>query len=225
MISTSNSRPTLRDASNSAQQLCLLLGLQRRRIVGMVEAQALDAVLDRPLDQLRADVLREFEPQRARARQFDRPAEPGEAMPGEFEHRLAAVFLVEQHAVAGAAVGDPRRRLDRQHLEGIDALADRRRPCGARLLELRRDGRWPAPSAMGMSRRRVVAQWIWLMRLVLAQRPVRAAVLQEKLQLLEGRIFRRAEQARDGEGAAGIGPGRRTSPGSRRRASRAGSPT
>ena len=46
-------------------------------------------------------------------------------------------------------------------------------------------------------------------RLVLAQRPIAAAVLQEELQLLEGRIFRRAEQARHGEGAAGIGPGRR----------------
>ena len=47
-----------------------------------------------------------FEAQRARARQLDRPAEPRKAMAGEFEHRLAAVFLVEQHAVAGTAVGD-----------------------------------------------------------------------------------------------------------------------
>ena len=49
---------------------------------------------------------REFEAQRPRARQFDRPAEPGKGMPGEFEHRLAAMFLVEQHAVAVAAGGD-----------------------------------------------------------------------------------------------------------------------
>ena len=34
-----------------------LLGLQLGRIVGMIEAQALDAVVDRPFDQLRADVL------------------------------------------------------------------------------------------------------------------------------------------------------------------------
>ncbi len=44
-------------------------------------------------------------------------------------------------------------------------------------------------------------------RLVLAQRLVRAAVLEEVLQLLPCRDFRRAQQARHGEGAAGIGPG------------------
>ena len=44
-------------------------------------------------------------------------------------------------------------------------------------------------------------------RIVLAQRPMLAAVLQEEFQLLPGRVFRRAEQAGYGEGAAGIGPG------------------
>ena len=43
--------------------------------------------------------------------------------------------------------------------------------------------------------------------LVLAQRAMRRAMLEEILQLRKGRAFRRAEQARDGEGAAGIGPG------------------
>ena len=38
------------------------------------------------------------------------------------------------------------------------------------------------------------------------------AVVEEELQLLPGRVFRRAEQARDGEGAAGIGPGARGRP-------------
>ena len=45
-------------------------------------------------------------------------------------------------------------------------------------------------------------------RVVLAQRALRAAVLEEMLELRPGRIFRRAEQPRHGEGAAGIGPGR-----------------
>ncbi len=44
-------------------------------------------------------------------------------------------------------------------------------------------------------------------RLVLAQRPVLAAVLQEEVELGPGRIFRRAEQAGHREGAAGVGPG------------------
>ncbi len=43
--------------------------------------------------------------------------------------------------------------------------------------------------------------------LVLAQRAMRTAVLQEELQLLEARIFRRAKQPRHRERAAGIGPG------------------
>ncbi len=90
MISISSSRPTLRAASNSVRSFCLLLGLQLGRIVGMIEAQALDAVVDRPFDELRADVLAELEAQRARARQLDRPAEPGKRMAREFEHRLAA---------------------------------------------------------------------------------------------------------------------------------------
>ena len=46
-------------------------------------------------------------------------------------------------------------------------------------------------------------------RLVLAERPELAAMLEEIAHLLPGRIFRRTEQAGDGEGAAGIGPGGR----------------
>ncbi len=44
---------------------------------------------------------------------------------------------------------------------------------------------------------------------VLPERIFLAAMLQEILQLGEGRDFRRAQQARDRKGAAGIGPGRR----------------
>jgi hypothetical protein len=45
-------------------------------------------------------------------------------------------------------------------------------------------------------------------RIVLAQGSVLAAVLEEELQLLEGRIFGCAQQARHGKGPARIGPGR-----------------
>ena len=51
-------------------------------------------------------------------------------MAREFEHGVAAVFLVDQHAVAVAAGGDFSRRLDRQHFEVRDTChvgADPRR--------------------------------------------------------------------------------------------------
>src|SRR5690606_8388759 len=57
-------------------QFLLLLLLERLRIVGVVKAQALDTVVDRPFHKLRADVLAELEAERARAGQFDRAAEP-----------------------------------------------------------------------------------------------------------------------------------------------------
>ena len=49
---------TLNDAGlEQSAQLLLLFFLECRRIVGMIEAQALDAVIDRPFGELRADVL------------------------------------------------------------------------------------------------------------------------------------------------------------------------
>src|SRR5690606_9261411 len=85
-------------------QFSLLFLLQRRLVVGMVEAQAFDAVPDRPFYKLGSDILGESEAQRSRYRQLDGPSEPGKGMTGELEHRLAAVLLVQQHAIAAAPV-------------------------------------------------------------------------------------------------------------------------
>ena len=133
------------------------------------------------------------------------------------------IFLVEQHAIAGPAVGDPRRRLYRQHLEGRDALVVGAAPCRPSP-RAGCDGRWQAPSAAGCRARRVVAQWTWLIASSLRSARCLLPCFEEILQLGPGRIFRRAEQARHRKGAAGIGPGRRRSPAARRPASRAGSP-
>ncbi len=61
MISTSSSRPTLRAASNSVRSFSCCSALQFLRIVRMIEAEALDAMVERPFDELRADILAEFE--------------------------------------------------------------------------------------------------------------------------------------------------------------------
>ena len=78
----------------------------------------------------------DLEIERARAGQLDRPADP-ERLLGGAEQRLAAVGAVEQHAEARPAVGDPRRRLDRQHLE-VARCARRGAPTSlGHLFELR----------------------------------------------------------------------------------------
>ena len=66
--------------------------------------------------------------------------------------------------------------------------------------------RRPVPVPVRRAAHRVAGGGV---RLVAAERAVRAALLEEGLQLEPGRIFRRAEQPRHGEGAAGIRPGRR----------------
>ena len=73
-------------------------------------------VRHRPFGEAAADVLVELEAERARAGLFDRPADP-EGLPCRGEERLAAIGLVEKHAVAGAAVGDLCGRGDRELLE------------------------------------------------------------------------------------------------------------
>ena len=57
------------------------------------------------------------------------------------------------------------------------------------------------------SGRRVVAQWMWLKAGSRRKAGVALPCAQEMLQLLPGRIFRRAQEPRHREGAAGIGPG------------------
>src|SRR5690606_19800608 len=56
--------PHLARGIEQRAQLLLLLLLQRRRVLRMIEAQAFYAVVDRPFSQLRADVLAELEAQR-----------------------------------------------------------------------------------------------------------------------------------------------------------------
>ena len=67
MISSSNSRPTFGESLEGRQQHALLLGLQLRRVVGVVEAQAFDRVRHRPFHQLAAEILVTVEAQRPRA--------------------------------------------------------------------------------------------------------------------------------------------------------------
>ena len=121
-------------------------------------------------------------------------------MPGEFEHGAAAVFLVEQHAVAIAAVRDSGGGLHGEHLELYDLFRIRSGALGY-VFQLH-----AMIASESQQRRNVPAARrhpVYVVdRLVLAQRMVPAAMLQEELQLLEGRIFRRAKQPRDGEGAA-----------------------
>ena len=91
-------------------------------------------------------------------------------------------------------------------MKRIDPLARRTDPVGDRL-ELRAvvDGERHQRFRL---RRRVVAQWMWLIASSLRSARWRAAVLEEIAQLRPRRIFRRAEEARDREGAAGVRPGR-----------------
>ena len=134
MISISNSRSSRARGVVQAQELALLPRLHLRRIVGVVEAQALDRMGDRPFDELGAERAAELELERARARLLDRPADPEAVIDGA-EQRLAPIFAVEQHAIAGPAGRDLGGGLDREQLEVADALAGRAGVVGD-LLEL-----------------------------------------------------------------------------------------
>ena len=92
-----------------AQELALLPRLHFRRIVGVIEAQALDGVGDRPFLKLDPERAAELEFERTRTRLLDRPADP-EVMIEGAEQRLAAVLAVEQHAVARIGPPRPSRR-------------------------------------------------------------------------------------------------------------------
>ena len=98
-------------------QLFDLLGLERRRVVRMVKAQHLDAVIDRPFDEPAADILAELEAQRPAAGQLDRTGNPEIADLSGIEQRVAAILVVEQHAVAVATPGHAHRGLHGQTLE------------------------------------------------------------------------------------------------------------
>ena len=155
-------------------QLFDLLGLERRRVVRVIEAQHLYAVVDGPLHQPPADIGGELELERARTRQLDGLGDPEIPGRGNFEQRRAAILVVEQHAEAGPTVGHPARGLDRQNLEGgelfgrrplhsleLAAVVDRERPE-------RRDGAAPGRRPVDV-----------VDGVVLAERPLRAAMRQE----------------------------------------------
>ena len=127
----------------------------------MVEAQAFDGVPDRPFHELGAERAAALEIERARARQLDGAADP-ERMIGGAEQGLAAIGAVDQHAEAGAAVRHLRRGLDGEHLEVGNAL-DRRADLLRHRLELHAVVDGERHERVGLSGRRVVAQWMWLM--------------------------------------------------------------
>ncbi len=171
----------------------------------MVKAQHLDAVIHGPFDQPAADILAELELQRNRTGQFDRPRHPQVLSGAGGEQRIAAILVVEQHPEAGASGGDASGCLDRQYLESGNARQPRfvRREIlqlGAMIDGERHQTRDHTPA-----RRRPMDV---VQHGVLAQRPLRAAVIEEMLQLGPGRIFRRAEEPRHRERPAGVGPGR-----------------
>ena len=110
-----------------------------------------------------------------------------------------------QHAEARLAGGDAGGRLDGELLEAADALARRADAIGDRLeLAAVVDGERHQRVGLRPARLRPVDV---VELAVAAQHARRRLAAEEGLQLRKGRIFRRAQQARDGDGAAGIGPG------------------
>ncbi len=184
----------------------LLLPLQLGRVVRVIEAQALDAMVDRPFDQARSDVLREFEAERSRARFFQRFRDPHLVM-GRSEERVAPVFVVNEDTEARRASRHARRRFHGKKFERTDAVAVGA-GFGRKLLERRAviDGE-------RLQNRKIAAPGGHpvqvIERLVMAKRLVRAAVGDEELEFLEGRDLRGAEEARHRQRTAAVGPGRR----------------
>ena len=121
------------------------------------------------------------------------------------EQSLAAVPVLQQHAEARRAGGGFRGGGDRKS-EAVRDAARLRPRLGGELFEPvrvvhRQNGQ---PLRRGAARRRPVDV---VDRRVFAQRALRRSVFEKKLQLVPRRALRRAQQARHGEGAAGIGIG------------------
>src|SRR5277367_6766057 len=169
-----------------AQELSLLPRLHLRRIVRVIEAQALDRMCDRPFHELGPERAAELELERARAWLLDRPANP-EAVINRAKQRLAPIFAVEEHAITGSARRDLGGGLDREQFEVADALARRARGVGD-LLELRTmvDRQRHDRGRLGPARRRPVDV---IERLVAAQRPVGRAVFEKAAKLGPGWVF------------------------------------
>ncbi len=79
-------------------------------------------MLDRPGDELRADILGELELERLRARKLDRTADPGEILLHGIEKASRPKALVDQHTIARPALGNAGGSRHGKALEGGDAL-------------------------------------------------------------------------------------------------------
>src|SRR5215207_2002831 len=186
-----------------AAKLPPLLSLELISILGVIESQAFYGVRHRPLDEPRPDVARTLEVERPRARLLDGPADP-EIFAGRREHRLPSILFIEQHAESRPPRCHARCGFHRQELElgnfrswHADAIRER--------FELHPmvDGKGRERPAPWPSRARPMHM---VERLVLTKRMMRAAVLEEDLELGIARIFRRAQEPRHRNRAACIPP-------------------
>jgi hypothetical protein len=113
-------QPVAAAGVEQAQDGVFLFRLGFRVVVGVVEAQHLDHMLQRPFGQpaeIRADLG--FQHQRARAGPFHRTPDP-EAGARRLEQRIAAKAAVAEDAIAGLATRHLQRGLQAQLLEGAD---------------------------------------------------------------------------------------------------------
>ena len=163
----------------------------------------------RPVDDLRRQRSAALEIKRARARLLDRAGDP-EIVALGLEQGFPAMRAVEQHAKARAALRDLRGGIDREGLERADPLPRHAEIVGE-LLQLHpvvdrerhhRVLRAFGRDAVARGRPMHVGE-----AGILAHRARGGAMPYEMLHFPECRIFHRAQQARHGEGAAGIGIG------------------
>ena len=204
MISSRNSSRLARAARARRTTVASWSAFIAGVVVGVVEAEHLDHVLERPLGERAAVVGLDLEPERAGAGVLDRAADP-EAGAGGGVERVAAEPAVAEQAVAGAAGGDLLRRPRRQSCLKAPM---RSRGCAELVGDASRaacGGRRRRPASPASRRRRLVDQWICSSSASLRSAGVRMPRSRKKLQLLPRRVGRGAAVARDGEGAAGVG--------------------
>ncbi|OIQ72080.1 hypothetical protein GALL_462980 [mine drainage metagenome] len=187
-----------------------LLGAHLGAVVGVVEAQHLHHVFQRPFRQ--ATIIGAnlgLQRQGARAGPLDRATDPQTRARGAVQ-RVAAQPVVAQYAIARAVVGHLQRCIKAQVLERADAGGRQAQLLGNRfqlhpVVEGKDAHGGPVAVAVGGP--------VDLLQFgIFAQGGGFHAALEEKLQLLPRRIGRGAAVAADGEGAAGIGVFQRGGP-------------
>src|SRR5665213_904633 len=111
-------------------------------------------------------------------------------MPGGGKDCIAAVLVVDEYAITLSPLRHALRRLDRQPLEGADSVVVGAGP-GSNIFQRRPMiyGERHQQRIVAPARRRPVQV---VEGRILAERQIRATVLEEELQLLERRVFRRA---------------------------------